>query len=62
MYRRMDKDSLSEAWACIRREIERVVKKVSKLPEQEQDEEFWLLLEEARLHAESREIALIDPS
>lgn len=53
--------TLSANWGSILADIARAIRKVSALPEDEQDQEFNDWLQGALLHAESREAALIDP-
>lgn len=58
----IENEQLSERWDYIARALGRVIKRVEKLPEREQDSEFSEWLERAFLHADSRADALIDPS
>lgn len=58
----MNNGQLSEDWDSIARSLGRIMKRVEKLPEREQDSEFNAWIESAFCHAESRADALIDPS
>lgn len=58
----IDNEELCERWDYIARSLSRVMKRVEKLPEREQDSEFSEWIERAFLHADSRADALIDPS
>jgi len=57
----MDNESLSEHWWTISKALAAVMRKFDRLPEEEQDQEVRDWLEGARIYAENRELALIDP-
>lgn len=58
----MDNEQLSELWDSISTAIRRIVKRVEKLPEWQQDREFSEWLDNALDYSEGRAAALIDPS
>jgi len=49
-------------WWAISKALAAVIRKFDRLPEEEQDQDVRDWLEKARIYAEEREVALIDPS
>jgi hypothetical protein len=58
----MNSEDLAERWYVIAQALERIVRRVERLPQREQDSEFREWLENALCHSERRAEALIDPS
>ncbi|GEM_PF-7119964 len=58
----MNNEELSQHWDSISSALRRIVKRVERLPEQEQDSGFDECLRAALGHSERRADALIDPS
>lgn len=58
----MNNERLSDRWHSIAQALGRIMRRVERLPDREQDSEFGEWLENAYCHAERRAEALIDPS
>jgi len=58
----MNNDQLRDCWDSVARNLGRIMKRVERLPDREQDSEFNEWIESAFCHAERRADALIDPS